>query len=41
MHPVFVRIGRLEIRYYGLMYVIAFVLAYFLIRAESAARGSP
>ena len=41
MHPVFVRIGPLEIRYYGLMYVIAFVLAYFLIRAEVRRKGLP
>jgi len=41
MHPVLVRIGPLEIRYYGLMYVIAFVLAYFLIRAEARRKGLP
>ena len=41
MHPVFVRIGPLEIRYYGLMYVIAFVIAYFLIRAEVRRKGLP
>lgn len=41
MHPVFVRVGPFEIRYYGLMYVIAFVLAYFLIRAEVRRKGLP
>ena len=41
MHPVFVRIGPLEIRYYGLMYVIAFVIGYFLIRAEVRRKGLP
>ncbi len=35
MYPIFVRIGPLEIRYYGLMYVIAFVLGYFVVRAVS------
>lgn len=34
MHPVFLRLGPVEIRYYGLMYVISFILAYFLVRAE-------
>ena len=41
MHPVFVRIGPIEIRYYGLMYVIAFVIGYFLIRAEARRKGLP
>jgi phosphatidylglycerol:prolipoprotein diacylglycerol transferase len=41
MHPVLVRIGPLEIRYYGLMYVIAFVVAFFLIRAEVKRKGMP
>ncbi len=39
MHPVFVRIGPLEIRYYGLMYLVAFVVGFFLIRAEVRRRG--
>ncbi len=41
MHPVFIRIGPFEIRYYGLMYLIAFVVGYFLIRAEVRRRGLP
>jgi phosphatidylglycerol:prolipoprotein diacylglycerol transferase len=41
MHPVLVRLGPLEIRYYGLMYVIAFVVGFFLIRAEVRRRGLP
>ena len=41
MHPVFVRIGPLEIRYYGLMYVIAFVVGFFLIRVEVRRKGLP
>jgi len=35
MHPVLVRIGPLEIRYYGLMYVISFILGYFIVRGEA------
>jgi len=41
MHPVFIRIGPLEIRYYGLMYLIAFVVGFFLIRREVRRRGLP
>lgn len=39
MHPVFLRLGPIEIRYYGLMYVISFVLGYFLVRHEARRRG--
>jgi len=39
MHPVFLRLGPIEIRYYGLMYVISFVVGYFLVRAEARRRG--
>ncbi len=39
MHPIFLKLGPIEIRYYGLMYVIAFVLGYFLVRAEARRRG--
>ncbi len=39
MHPVFLRLGPVEIRYYGLMYVIALVLGFFLVRAEARRRG--
>ncbi|MBC7093255.1 prolipoprotein diacylglyceryl transferase [Candidatus Bipolaricaulota bacterium] len=39
MHPILVRLGPIEIRYYGLMYVIAFVLGYFIIRAEARRKG--
>lgn len=38
MHPVFFRLGPVEIRYYGLMYVIALVLAFFIVRAEARRR---
>lgn len=39
MHPIFLRLGPIEIRYYGLMYVISFVLGYFIVRAEARRRG--
>lgn len=39
MHPIFLRLGPIEIRYYGLMYVIAFVLGYFIVRHEARRRG--
>jgi phosphatidylglycerol:prolipoprotein diacylglycerol transferase len=38
MHPIFLRLGPIEIRYYGLMYVISFVLGYFIIRHEARRR---
>ena len=33
MDPVFLRIGPLEFRWYGLMYIIGFIAAYFIILA--------
>ena len=39
MHPVLVQIGPLTIRYYGLMYVIAFVIGFFLLAAEVRRKG--
>lgn len=41
MHPVFVRIGPWEIRYYGLMYAISFILGYFVVRAVARRKGLP
>ena len=41
MHPVFLRIGPFEIRYYGLMYVISFIVGYFIVRAMSKRKGLP
>jgi len=35
VHPIFLRLGPLEIRYYGLMYVISFVIAYFIVKHEA------
>lgn len=32
--PVFLRLGPLQFRWYGLMYVIGFILSYFIIRGE-------
>ena len=37
--PVFLRIGPLELRWYGLMYILAFTAAYFLIRHAVETRG--
>ncbi len=39
--PVFLRLGHLEFRWYGLMYVIGFIAAYFVILAESRRRDFP
>lgn len=41
MHPIFVRIGPVEIRYYGVMYVISFVLGYFVVRTMAQRKGLP
>jgi phosphatidylglycerol---prolipoprotein diacylglyceryl transferase len=37
--PVFLRIGPLEFRWYGLMYILGFTAAYFIIKAQSKKRG--
>jgi len=34
MHPVFFTIGPIQIRFYGLMYVLAIVVGYFLLKSE-------
>ncbi len=39
MHPVFLRLGPFEVRYYGLMYVIALVLGFLIVRAEARRKG--
>jgi phosphatidylglycerol---prolipoprotein diacylglyceryl transferase len=36
--PVFLRLGPLQFRWYGLMYVIGFLASYFLIRNEARRR---
>lgn len=33
--PVFLRIGPLEFRWYGLMYILGFLAAYFIIRSQA------
>lgn len=32
--PVFLRLGPLQFRWYGLMYVLGFIISYFIIRGE-------
>lgn len=32
--PVFLKLGPLQFRWYGLMYVLGFVLSYFIVRSE-------
>lgn len=39
--PVLFRIGPMKIRWYGLMYVVAFFLAYFLLKNEARRRAFP
>lgn len=39
--PVFLRLGPLQFRWYGLMYVIGFLFSYFVIRNESRRRALP
>jgi phosphatidylglycerol---prolipoprotein diacylglyceryl transferase len=37
--PVFLRIGPLQFRWYGLMYLAALTIAYFVMKARAAARA--
>lgn len=37
--PVFLRLGPLQFRWYGLMYLLALTAAYFVIKGRAAARG--
>ena len=41
MHPILVQIGPLTIRYYGLMYVIAIAVGFFLLVKENRRRRLP
>jgi phosphatidylglycerol:prolipoprotein diacylglycerol transferase len=41
MNPVFFRIGPFEIRYYGLMYIIAIVLSFILLNKEIQRKKIP
>lgn len=38
LDPVFLRIGPVELRWYGLMYMLGFIAAYFVMRRAIAAR---
>lgn len=39
LDPVFLRLGPLELRWYGLMYIFGFLGAYFIIRQGAVRRG--
>ena len=39
--PVFLRVGPLQFRWYGLMYLIGLTLAYFIIGARAKAQKLP
>ncbi|MBT1073014.1 prolipoprotein diacylglyceryl transferase [Pelotalea chapellei] len=39
--PVFLRIGPLQFRWYGLMYVLSFIFTYFFLRTESRRKKLP
>ncbi|RMF87425.1 MAG: prolipoprotein diacylglyceryl transferase [Nitrospinota bacterium] len=41
MHPVLIEIGPISIRFYGLMYVIAILLALFMLRGEIRRKQLP
>ena len=37
--PVFLRLGPLEFRWYGLMYILGFLAAFFIIKAQAGRRA--
>ncbi len=39
--PVFLRLGPIQFRWYGLMYMIAFVVSFFFLRAEARRKKLP
>ncbi len=39
MHPVLITIGPIQIRFYGLMYVVAIIVGYFLLKSEVRRKG--
>lgn len=41
INPVFLSIGPLQFRWYGLMYVISFVIAYFVVKGQAQKRNLP
>src|SRR5882724_397521 len=36
--PVFLRLGPLQLRWYGLMYMLSFIIGYFLLKRYAAYR---
>ena len=41
INPVFLKLGPLEFRWYGLMYIFGFLAAYFLILTGARRKGLP
>ncbi len=41
INPVFLKLGPLELRWYGLMYIIGFAVAYFIIQAGARRSDLP
>lgn len=41
MHPILFKLGPLEIRFYGLMYLLAILLSIYLIGKEAERKGIP
>jgi phosphatidylglycerol:prolipoprotein diacylglycerol transferase len=41
LDPVFLHIGPLQLRWYGLMYVLSFIITYFILRSESRRKQLP
>jgi len=41
LDPILFKMGPLEIRWYGFMYLLGFVAAYFVIRSELKRKGGP
>ncbi len=39
--PVLLRVGPLEVRWYGMMYLVGFTIAFFIIRSEFKRRKGP
>src|SRR5499426_626883 len=37
--PVFLRIGPVQLRWYGLMYMLSFIIGYFVLRRYAKFRG--
>lgn len=41
MHPILFKLGPLEIRFYGLMYLLAILLSIYLIQKDAQRKGIP